>query len=519
MIKNKKFMVLLSGFLVIGLFIFFFFVSTFFKSSYAISTGINRSLLPKQDFHPNYSSITNFIRNSLGDSSNYQNYLHNFDFPSNYRTEDNSHPLYSLMKNLSFSKDTEKIELLDDNPTSVSDQGLLYILAHGYNSTNSYHSIFSDLNYGYISDNSIKQYITQIALWLYLYEHQTTLSSYCIDTGNSIHACDFYDSSNQNNIDSSTVREIISSAASKEGYSYLNYILSLVDQANLYQGEEASSLMPLQVDPSYTIDEEKKYIITSEIVPSVSSNQSNFMFYSIELNDPNHYGAYLVRSNLEKITDTTHFTGSFRIYIPISSDIREMDLSSITVNVFGHFTKLEGYQYRVTSSSVTSEGSNNNLMNNYGGNKYQKYANLLLGYVPYEIVNTSFRLSNFVKISKIDIANSKELPGATLVITNRQDDTKTWKFESGDKPHYLYLPNGDYTLCETIAPKGYALSEECIPFTVDGSSIRSVVMKDEVIQIPNTLSRASIYFSIIGICLILIGCLILFMIYRRYHQY
>ena len=71
MIKNKKFMVLLSGFLVIGLFIFFFFVSTFFKSSYAISTGINRSLLPKQDFHPNYSSITNFIRNSLGDTSNY----------------------------------------------------------------------------------------------------------------------------------------------------------------------------------------------------------------------------------------------------------------------------------------------------------------------------------------------------------------------------------------------------------------------------------------------------------------
>ena len=83
-----------------------------------------------------------------------------------------------------------------------------------------------------------------------------------------------------------------------------------------------------------------------------------------------------------------------------------------------------------------------------------------------------------VKISKQDITNSKELPGATLVLkdsTGKEID----KWVSTNEPHYIYnLAKGTYTLSETIAPKGYKLSTETITFTVNeyGEADKDIVM-------------------------------------------
>ena len=85
-----------------------------------------------------------------------------------------------------------------------------------------------------------------------------------------------------------------------------------------------------------------------------------------------------------------------------------------------------------------------------------------------------------VKISKQDMANGKELPGATLIV---KDSTgkEVAKWESTDKPHYIEgLKEGDYTLTEISAPKGYKLSSETIKFTLkaDGT-VQSVTMLNE----------------------------------------
>ena len=83
-----------------------------------------------------------------------------------------------------------------------------------------------------------------------------------------------------------------------------------------------------------------------------------------------------------------------------------------------------------------------------------------------------------VQISKVDIATDKELPGAELVIKDKDGNTVAqWVFE--DKPHYIEkLLAGDYTLTEITAPNGYQLAES-IAFTVlPTGELQTVVMKD-----------------------------------------
>ena len=83
-----------------------------------------------------------------------------------------------------------------------------------------------------------------------------------------------------------------------------------------------------------------------------------------------------------------------------------------------------------------------------------------------------------LEISKVDITTNKELPGAELIITNK-DGKVVEHWTSTDKPHYIEkLPAGDYTLTEVTAPAGYEIAED-ISFTVlPNGDVQRVVMKD-----------------------------------------
>ena len=83
-----------------------------------------------------------------------------------------------------------------------------------------------------------------------------------------------------------------------------------------------------------------------------------------------------------------------------------------------------------------------------------------------------------VEISKVDITTNKELPGAELIITNK-DGKVVEHWTSTDKPHYIEkLPAGEYTLTEITAPEGYEMAED-ISFTVlPTGEVQRVVMKD-----------------------------------------
>ena len=83
-----------------------------------------------------------------------------------------------------------------------------------------------------------------------------------------------------------------------------------------------------------------------------------------------------------------------------------------------------------------------------------------------------------VEISKKDITDSSEVPGAKLIILDK-NGKKVESWTSMDKPHMVEkLPVGEYTLREEQAPDGYLIAED-VKFTVkDTGKVQKVKMKD-----------------------------------------
>ena len=106
-----------------------------------------------------------------------------------------------------------------------------------------------------------------------------------------------------------------------------------------------------------------------------------------------------------------------------------------------------------------------------------------------------------VKISKQDIANKKELPGATLVVKD-SEGKELYRWVSTNEPKYIKLEAGTYTLTEIQAPEGYILSTEVITFTVkaDGTVDKDVIMYNtKAVDVPITASNVSTLVYLVGI--------------------
>ena len=84
----------------------------------------------------------------------------------------------------------------------------------------------------------------------------------------------------------------------------------------------------------------------------------------------------------------------------------------------------------------------------------------------------------YTLISKTDIANGNELPGAHLTITNTSNNSVVDDWTSTNKSHKVLLEDGNYKLCETTAPQGYARKTECINFEVTNSKVEKVTMEN-----------------------------------------
>ena len=133
-----------------------------------------------------------------------------------------------------------------------------------------------------------------------------------------------------------------------------------------------------------------------------------------------------------------------------------------------------------------------------------------------QVVIKNERKTGGVSISKQDITNKEELPGATLVVKDYNGNViEEWV--STNEPHYIEkLTPGIYTLTETIAPEGYILSTETITFTVkDDGTITKVVMYNspaakEEVPVEPTSSFKTMTSGIIGTIIVIAGSYIIF---------
>ena len=95
-----------------------------------------------------------------------------------------------------------------------------------------------------------------------------------------------------------------------------------------------------------------------------------------------------------------------------------------------------------------------------------------------------------IKISKLDVTNQKELPGATLRIVTEDgkpvyQNSKILEWTSTDEPHYIeMLPVGKYKLIETVVPEGYTAVTNEVLFEVKAESgIQAVVFENDVTKV------------------------------------
>lgn len=113
-----------------------------------------------------------------------------------------------------------------------------------------------------------------------------------------------------------------------------------------------------------------------------------------------------------------------------------------------------------------------------------------------------------VYISKQDITNKEELPGATLIVKD-ENGTEIDKWVSTNEPHLIEgLGEGTYTLTEITAPDGYSLNEETITFKIDANGALSgttVMYNTPIPDVPSTFSGQSILFMAIGVILVSTG--------------
>lgn len=94
-----------------------------------------------------------------------------------------------------------------------------------------------------------------------------------------------------------------------------------------------------------------------------------------------------------------------------------------------------------------------------------------------------------VQISKRDITNEAEVPGAKLSILD-SDGNVVESWTSGEEPHRIdRLEPGDYTLVEEMTPNRYDKATE-VPFTVlPSGELQTVVMYDEPISITAEIDK------------------------------
>lgn len=125
-----------------------------------------------------------------------------------------------------------------------------------------------------------------------------------------------------------------------------------------------------------------------------------------------------------------------------------------------------------------------------------------------------------VSISKRDITNGNEIPGAHLELKD-EDGNIIEKWTSTTTEHVINrkLEAGKtYYLKETIAPTGYEVLTNEISFTVNNNGQVKAVVMDNVpkIDVPDTSKSGYVIYIIIGSIILLFGSLMVSIALKRY---
>lgn len=398
----------------------------------------------------------------------------------------------------------------------VKDNGINYILSKSYNAS---------------SDNSF--FVYQTALWIYM-----------IDKG--IMPEPYYDitvfKASVNNSDSATARKIKSLVAnakkaaanntsnptismdatgvkftlSSDGTTYVSSPITVKSSTGNYK----VTLTSAPNGSTYSTDGNKIYIkvpkssVTSINTPvyfKVSTTKNTYRSYYYTPSD-NSYQKMIVTYKKPLLAESSanlsiHSNASIEV---LKTDADDKALSGATLQIKNSNGTVidtwttDGQKHKVSNlSSGTYVLSETAAPNGYklstetvkftvdAAGKVKDTSGNVISLITFKNEKMS------VKVSKQDIANGSEVPGAKLVIKN-SDGKEIIQWTSSSKPYIIRgLAAGTYTLTETIAPDGYTKSEESITFKIgadgkvynaNGNVIDKVIMYNKKTSTPGGVS-------------------------------
>lgn len=460
-------------------------------------------------------------------------------------------PLYVIQKNRYVARtgiEEFAIGGTTGNPTAVNDAGLKKIMIYGFNNCeNNLKSVFNTTLSGAegvtLSDDE-KHYVTQLAIWMYMFKHQNEPvfeSSYC---GNK--ACGFYnnfdDANNEVEYSYNDILTAVTNASNNNTANgkKLKYALKLLQIA-----EDDSTLSEptgdlVGVNKTELSDKSKydfsndEYLLTGK-VNLTNVDTSRFLNWGIQINNAG-YDVSITDANGNPIngcgTNTTcsgfNKDQVIRFKIKYKDNLSSMNLKDIGITLkFNSFaiSKTVVNEYRVTASS------DQNIIKRLSGDdhpKIESFSKVMLARLDNQESTDNLELINFTDIEKIELdedgnTTGNTVGGAHLIIIPpqylNQDGTgplstmpenviyDQWDTVEG-KSHKTLLAPGEYYVCETVVPDGYEPAK-CKKLVVpeDATSVTVFKYENKLLDIPDTgmFKKNGIY--IIGGCLVIFGAI------------
>lgn len=253
-----------------------------------------------------------------------------FNVPMYVADNDNDNPIFCV-EHIVDVNDGESYSVGDD----IEDYGLLYLL------NNSFANEVNVTNVTGANSVYVESWVTQVAIWMYLYETdptatQATSKNYIspedINIIKNVNKLTVYDASHMGSLDAYQGEKL-----------YPKYVKPLVDKAKL--ATDVAYLTVSKASDDISISEDKKFYYSS-LITVIGDPSDSLKRYTVSLTGID--GAKVVDENFEELGSP--IARGTKFYVRIPADKVTKEVQKVVITVDGVFGTLEGKYYNAAGA-------------------------------------------------------------------------------------------------------------------------------------------------------------------------
>ena len=268
-------------------------------------------------------------------------------------------PIFCLQRDINFVGGTTM-----NKEKQITDQGLLYVMANTFP-----HYKFTDAN-GEEFPDEVQTWITQVAIWEYLYEtgdeyNQTGAGQVAnIEAIKTVSLIYWGDSPDYHECDVNGCRDTMTGATSATTF-YQQYIAPIVANAKKSDVSANGSITMSIANQEISVTDDEKYYQTALVtVGTTGTNPDNLVDGSLKVTVKNApKGTILVDEEGKEIKDTT---GVQKFYVRIPVDSVTEEAKVVQLSATGTFRGYDGYEYTATGAQTVSTVFTNDVPSTTG---------------------------------------------------------------------------------------------------------------------------------------------------------